>query len=76
MPTLTLIAMVVLHGLVYEYNWDILRVPIIAIKYIYPSPHYKKSFLSSYQRRRERRAAERENREHAEEAFNHATLKL
>ena len=33
MPTLTLIAMVVLHGLVYEYNWDILRVPIIAIKY-------------------------------------------
>ena len=33
MLTLTLIAMLVQHGLVYEYSWVILLDPIIANKY-------------------------------------------
>lgn len=37
---------------------------------VYPPYHYRKSFSPSYQRRRERRAAARENREYAEEASN------
>ena len=35
---------------------------------VYPSPHHRKSFSPSYQRRRERRSATHTNREHAEEA--------
>ena len=43
----------------------------------HPSPHYRyrKSFSPSYQRRRERRAAERANPKHAEEASSNQTEK-